>query len=243
MKKELTEQLYSKYPLLYTDKEASMYKSLMAFGFEVGDGWYNLIDELSSKLEPLIQKFIKENPNLSCQNCICPKKEHYAYLTKTPGKCLAIHKQAIFKQRHVNFSIRVIPKWVKNEYLQTLNWKCYLYGRKYIINPINKTFYFLQDCISYFAHTYQTCYCDKYEASYPRASQVKEKFAGLRFYMSSSTEEMQNIIQEYEAKSYRICDRCGQPGTTYRLGYWLHASCKTCLQKEFNNFEDWKKND
>lgn len=51
MNKENTERLLNDFPLLYSDKDAPLIKSLMAFGFECGDGWFDLIYDLSKKIE------------------------------------------------------------------------------------------------------------------------------------------------------------------------------------------------
>jgi hypothetical protein len=56
----------------------------------------------------------------------------------------------------------------------------------------------------------------------PRAVQVKEKFAGLRFYVRGATTEQYQLIEFAEALSYRICESCGSMKDTrvYRLGWW-----------------------
>lgn len=53
MKDELEKKLVNKYPKLYEDYGGSIYETCMGRGFECGDGWYDIIDELSAKLEPL----------------------------------------------------------------------------------------------------------------------------------------------------------------------------------------------
>ena len=40
--------------------------------------------------------------------------------------------------------------------------------------------------------------------------QVKEKFAGLRFYVSGASEKANRIISLYETYSYHICEHCGE---------------------------------
>lgn len=45
------------------------------------------------------------------------------------------------------------------------------------------------------------------------AQQVKEKFGGLRFYMSRSTEAMAQAIRGAEDASLSVCDVCGVLGT------------------------------
>ena len=53
MNAENTKYLFDTYPILYRDHTAPITQSLMAFGFEHGDGWFDLIDKLSAKLEML----------------------------------------------------------------------------------------------------------------------------------------------------------------------------------------------
>jgi hypothetical protein len=132
MNKEYTEYLWDKYPNLYKDKDKSIQHSLIPFGFACGDGWFDLINELSSKLEKLIEKYIEENPD---------------------------------------------DEWP------------------------------------------------------PRASQIKEKFGSLRCYMTSGTDEMMKIIDEYEKKSGTICDVCGREGEIVSVSGWLSARCKQHLNK------------
>lgn len=44
MKPELDKALCEKYPLIFRDRHGDMRRTLMCWGFEVGDGWYDLID-------------------------------------------------------------------------------------------------------------------------------------------------------------------------------------------------------
>lgn len=52
MDKELELILVEKYPNLYKDYGKDMKKTCMHWGFSHGNGWYDLIDKLSEKLEP-----------------------------------------------------------------------------------------------------------------------------------------------------------------------------------------------
>ena len=71
-----------------------------------------------------------------------------------------------------------------------------------------------------------------------RATQVKEKYGTLRFYMTCSTDKMQDLIEEAEKKSQYICEHCSAPGTlTVRHGWWS-VSCVECqLAKRGINIE------
>ena len=127
MNKENTKKLIEAFPLLYKDVNAPLTHSLMAFGFECGDGWFQIIWDLSSKLEPMIQKYINEFPD-----------------------------------------------------------------REY----------------------------------YPRALQVKEKYASLRFYMTSSTDEMEKEIRIAEERSEKTCMDCGKEGKVVSDHGWYITVCQ-----------------
>ena len=53
----------------------------------------------------------------------------------------------------------------------------------------------------------------------PVASQVKEKFGGLRFYVQAATTKHHDYIDFAESMSYRTCESCGAPGKTYTDGW------------------------
>ena len=70
--------------------------------------------------------------------------------------------------------------------------------------------------------------------------QVKEKFGGLRFYVSCAPEEVFNMIHAAEGHSYSICENCGkehQPSegeytSFYRDALpWIVTLCDECLDK------------
>jgi hypothetical protein len=54
--------------------------------------------------------------------------------------------------------------------------------------------------------------------------QCKEKFGGLRFYTGAVTDEMHDVINRAEYKSYTICEECGAPGVA-RTGGWIKTLC------------------
>ena len=66
----------------------------------------------------------------------------------------------------------------------------------------------------------------------PQAAQVKEKFAGLRFYVNGATEEQYTLITMAESMSYCICEDCGNKGKVYSLG-WHRTLCSPCAVKQY----------
>jgi len=65
------------------------------------------------------------------------------------------------------------------------------------------------------------------------ATQVKEKFGGLRFYVSNATEEQWSLIQEIELLSYYICEKCGMSIGVKQTERWISSLCEKCM-KEHN---------
>lgn len=56
------------------------------------------------------------------------------------------------------------------------------------------------------------------------ATQVKEKYGALRFYVRESNERQDLLIDFAEALSERICDVCGSPGVLRTSG-WQATRC------------------
>ena len=169
-KEEFDEKMCKNYPLLYRDRNASMQATCMCWGFDINQGWTQLVEELSSKLEILIPKYINDNPNLPCRWCSVEKDTH---------------EQGWWSE----------AKWEDDGI-----------SKHYVCHSPNG-----------------------YEAGYPCASQVKEKFGLLRFYMTSATDEMYDLIREYENKSAHICEGCGAPGKL-RGDTWYVTQCDGCAK-------------
>jgi len=68
------------------------------------------------------------------------------------------------------------------------------------------------------------------------ASQVKEKFGTLRFYICGGDENTDHdavraAIDKAEELSTKTCEYCGKPGSL-RSGSWLKTLCDECKTKE-----------
>lgn len=59
MNPTLDEQLVNKYPKIFANRYASPDKTAMCWGFECGDGWYDLIDHLCSEIQWHLDKNAK----------------------------------------------------------------------------------------------------------------------------------------------------------------------------------------
>ena len=57
--------------------------------------------------------------------------------------------------------------------------------------------------------------------------QVKEKFGTLRFYYSGGDERIDGMVSLAESLSGRICEGCGNLGSTQGDG-WVRTECESC---------------
>lgn len=61
----------------------------------------------------------------------------------------------------------------------------------------------------------------------PMVTQVKEKYGGLRLYLTVSTKEMDELISKAEEDSLHICEECGAEGKLMAAyGRFLTTCCE-----------------
>jgi hypothetical protein len=182
MREELDTRLVKKYPKIFVDRYKGMLETCMYWGFECGDGWYWLIDNLCQS----IQSYIDSN----------------SYKTTIKNK---ITRKLYKFIRKLTLSSKYKP-WKYNLY----NW-IWKVAKKEKIESIGQVV----------------------------ATQVKEKFGGLRFYYNGGDQLIDGMIRLAEHESYYICEECG---STEHVGItkegWLFVRCKNCAEKL--NLIGWK---
>ena len=62
-----------------------------------------------------------------------------------------------------------------------------------------------------------------------KATQVKEKFGGLRFYVTGTSDKNWAIIRNAEQKSYAVCE---ETGSEVEVGTWNNGWIRTMCRKE-----------
>lgn len=135
MTPEQDELLCKKYPKIFKDRRGSIRETCMAWGFECGSGWFNIIDTL------------------------CGAAQH-----------------------HIDWKIKKVEDPQEAENLQIV------------------------------------------------ATQVKEKFGGLRFYYMGGDDVIDGIVRMAESISYKTCEHCGVPGKK-RDGGWILTLCDSCHEE------------
>jgi len=129
MKNELDKQLVEKYPKIFAQRHDDMRTTAMCWGFECGDGWYWLIDNLCGS----IQGYIDNNKHLKIQQVV--------------------------------------------------------------------------------------------------ATQVKEKYGGLRFYFNGGDELIDGMVWLTESLSVEMCETCGSTQNVTQTKGWITTICENCLKK------------
>ena len=59
------------------------------------------------------------------------------------------------------------------------------------------------------------------------ATQVKEKFGGLRFYYGGGDDVIYGMVSLAESMSFKICECCGSPGKSEGKR-WIRTLCEKC---------------
>lgn len=74
------------------------------------------------------------------------------------------------------------------------------------------------------------------EKNIPVAVQVKEKFGGLRFYVSGASDKHHEMISMVESLSYRVCEVCGtmKDVMSYHLGY-IRTLCPEHANEQYGS--------
>ena len=62
------------------------------------------------------------------------------------------------------------------------------------------------------------------------AVQVKEKYGGLCFYVSSADDYIFKLISKAENKSYKICETCGSKDGVTQTNGWVITLCSKCMK-------------
>jgi hypothetical protein len=63
MKKELDEFLVKKYPKIFRDRYGDIRNTCMAWGLEIGDGWFNIIDAMCANIQGHINHSRRDRAN------------------------------------------------------------------------------------------------------------------------------------------------------------------------------------
>lgn len=71
------------------------------------------------------------------------------------------------------------------------------------------------------------------EDKLPQVNQIKQKFGSLRYYMKTTSPEINSLIERAMAESVKICERCGREGSLTSIDGFVSTLCDDCRKIEF----------
>ena len=208
MNKELTQKLVKRFPVLYQQFYDPMSTTCMCWGFDHGDGWFDIIWQLSLAIEDelgyswlqersfLLKKKLSKRWNDLIYKLSPVRKREY----KMVGKGT---KEEPYHQELVHYDP---PRW-DERIVQAL------FGKTQKLGQFEVERVGLKGLVW---HPYTGF----------AVSQVKEKFGTLRYYCSVN-DRIQHLVDLAEICSAHTCELCGKysDGVSSNHG-WLSTLCK-----------------
>jgi hypothetical protein len=215
MNAELTQRLVKRFPVLYQDYDSPMSQTCMCWGFDHGDGWFEIIWQLSLAIEEelgyswprqrwfLFKKFFFRVWRKFIYK-LSPVRLDKQVQTGT-GTSQDPYRWIVVEKAPRDWLARMTSTLLSDEKSDDI--RCW---RRSLRNLGFKAFVVWPD--PGFA-----------------VQQVKEKYGTLRFYCSG-TDAIYRYIRLAERLSAITCEDCGKPGTANDSG-WIRTLCDECRHK------------
>ena len=209
IKKELDDLLIKRFPILYQDRRSPMTQTCMCWGFDHGDGWFEIIWQLSLAIESelgytwfqkrmfLLKKRLARRWNDLIYRLSPVRRDGY----KMMGKGTDADP---YHQELVN---KALPTW-------DARIAQFLFGRMKKVGRVEIERIGLKNFVWYPYTGFAV-------------SQVKEKFGTLRFYCSG-TDKIDQYVTMAEQLSAMTCELCGAPGKLDTTESWYRTLCEKC---------------
>lgn len=212
MNSELTERLVKRFPVLYQDYHSPMTQTCMCWGFDHGDGWFEIIWQLSLAIEEeLGYSWLQKRWFLA-------KKGFFRRWNRVVYKLSPVQDD---KRKQEGSGTKEDPyRWVvvekaPRDCLARLAWR--------VFPPLR-----FDDYRSWPAKLQRLGF--KAFVRWPHTGlavvQVKEKFGTLRFYCGG-TEAIDKYVRLAERLSSVTCEDCGKLGKANDSG-WIRTQCDAC---------------
>jgi hypothetical protein len=224
MNSELTQRLVKRFPVLYQDYHSPMTQTCMCWGFDHGDGWFEIIWQLSLAIEEeLGYSWLQKRWFLV-------KKGFSRWWNRVVYKLSPVQDD---KRKQEGSGTKEDPyRWVvvekaPGDCLARLAWKLFSPPR-------------FDDYRSWRAKLQRIGF--KAFVRWPHTGlavvQVKEKFGTLRFYCGG-TEAIGKYVRLAERLSSVTCEDCGKLGKANDSG-WIRTQCDACRHGNWR--VQWRQN-
>lgn len=212
MTPELDKKLVKRFPVLYQDRYSPMSSTCMCWGFDHGDGWFDIIWNLSLAIEEeLGYSYLQEKWFLFKKEFA--QRWNALIYRLSPVRQSRYHMEGNGTKEnpfHQVLDNRDMPKW--DERIAQ-----FLFGKTKTIG----NFTVERIGIKGWRWDPQTGFA---------VSQVKEKFGTLRFY-SPGNEMITRCIRLAERMSAITCELCGGEGQLGQASGWYSTRCTCCAPK------------
>ncbi len=222
MNSELTQRLVNRFPVLYQDYRSPMTQTCMCWGFDHGDGWFEIIWQLSLAIEEELHYSVAARTLVPRQEIVFPFVNNFFYkLSPIPQDKQS--RSALAQKISVSLGHRgeSAAGFFGETGLQTIS------GRPFstIITAGPRSFS---------SSGSRRSFAGRYTGF--AVMQVKEKFGTLRFYCSG-TDAIDRYIRLAERLSALTCEDCGKPGKANDSG-WIRTQCDDCRDKRLSYMKD-----
>ena len=80
MKKSLESQIYLQCPLIFRNKNAGLHVNLMQFGFDCGEGWFEILENLFLNIEAYSRQLLEQGRSIDKLPSAAQVKEKWGTL-------------------------------------------------------------------------------------------------------------------------------------------------------------------
>ena len=210
MNQQLTQKLVKRFPVLYQDFYSPMSQTCMCWGFDHGDGWFDIIWQLSLAIE-------EELGYTWYQKKIFLFKKEFVRRWNKLIYTLSPVRLNKYKMEQGDDKVRrqVLVEKAK------LTWDAKI--AQFLFGKTEKIGKWETDRILLKKLVITNCYTGL------AVQQVKEKFGTLRYYCNGS-DNMDRLINLAKILSAVTCENCGKYGKI-RQGGWIRTLCDDCDRK------------
>ena len=212
MNQELTLRLVKRFPILYQDYRSPMTQTAMCWGFDHGDGWFEIIWQLSLAIEEELGYSWTRKRWFLFKKSFFRSWNTYVYKLSPVRHDKQIREGSGTREDPYRWT--VVEK-AKDDWLARAASKIFPDGR----GSNRRTWPYRLRTMGFkaFIHWPNTGLA---------VQQVKEKFGTLRFYCGGG-ESIYRFISLAERLSAVTCEDCGKRGTANDSG-WITTLCVEC---------------
>jgi len=244
MNSELTKKLYERHPAIFRQRTSPITDSLMAFGFECGDGWYAILDALCGELDGVAKNYglrieasqVKEKfGGLRFYYDAVPA-EGWTRLTGLAWARAWLERWLYFAKTSVTNGwerLWRISEWDR----YAVVWETCpsgirvgRYANPKTLLPVHRQIW------NHFKARWKEGLIQFYfpnpRLPYGSWQTLDGTYISTPADLECAYGQIMGAIDMAEAMSYRTCEKCGQPGTERSDG-WIRTLCDNCEERRY----------